>query len=146
MRPSTALKLSLRVPPTLDPAQAGQALKQLLEADPPYGCEVSFDIDFVSPGWHAPATAAWLETSLDLASRRAFGRPLALFGGGGGIPFLTMLGQRFPRTQFVVTGVLGPSSNAHGPNEFLHIPTALRITATLAQVLHDALAVAPAGG
>jgi acetylornithine deacetylase/succinyl-diaminopimelate desuccinylase-like protein len=138
MQPSTALKLSLRVPPTLDSVAAGETLKALLEADPPYGCEVSFDIDFVSPGWHAPATAAWLEASLDEGSRRAFGLPGALVGGGGGIPFLNMLGERFPQTQFVVTGVLGPSSNAHGPNEFLHIPTAQKVTATLAQVLHDA--------
>lgn len=142
MQPATALKLSLRLPPTLDPTLAGQTLKTLLEADPPYGCKVSFDIDFVSPGWHAPPTAAWLEASLDAGSRRAFGLPGALFGGGGGIPFLTMLGERFPKTQFVVTGVLGPSSNAHGPNEFLHIPTALKITAALAQTLHDAHAFA----
>jgi acetylornithine deacetylase/succinyl-diaminopimelate desuccinylase-like protein len=140
MQPRTALKLSLRVPPTLDPILAGQNLKALLEADPPYGCEVSFKVDFVSPGWHAPPTASWLEASLDEGSRRAFGLPGALFGGGGGIPFLTMLGERFPQTQFVVTGVLGPNSNAHGPNEFLHIPTALKVTAALAQVLHDAQA------
>lgn len=138
MQPTTALKLSLRLPPTFDPEAAAVRLKTILEADPPYRCEVSFRIDMVSKGWHAPAVAPWLEASLDEASTSAFGSPSALIGGGGGIPFLAMLGERFPAAQFVVTGVLGPQSNAHGPNEFLHIPTAKRITAVVAQVLRDA--------
>lgn len=138
MQPMTALRLGLRLPPTVDPDQAGRDLKTLLEADPPYGAEVSFAVDFASPGWHAPVTAPWLTESLREGSVAAFGQAHALFGGGGGIPFLNMLGERFPDTQFVVTGVLGPASNAHGPNEFLHIPTALKVTAVLARVLHDA--------
>ncbi|MFC5741115.1 M20/M25/M40 family metallo-hydrolase [Dyella tabacisoli] len=137
MHPVTALKLSLRLPPTLDPEAAGQRLQAMLEVNPPYGCEVSFHIDFASKGWHAPPVAPWLETSLGEASRRAFGSSSALIGGGGGIPFLAMLGERFPQAQFVVTGVLGPQSNAHGPNEFLHLPTAKRITTVVAHVLHD---------
>jgi len=143
MQPSTALKLSLRLPPTLDPHAAAERLKTLLESDPPYGCEVSFRIDMVSKGWHAPSVPSWLQTSLDQASFATFGAPSALIGGGGGIPFLAMLGERFPQAQFVVTGVLGPESNAHGPNEFLHLPTAKRITAALALVLRDACVGAP---
>ena len=138
MQPMTALKLSLRLPPTLDAARAGHALKALLEANPPYGCHVSFDIAFTSPGWHAPENAEWLALSLDDASEQTFGKASALYGGGGGIPFLNMLGERFPDAQFLVTGVLGPQSNAHGPNEFLHIPTALNVTAVLAKVIYDA--------
>lgn len=144
IQPYTALKLGLRLPPTLDPDLAAQKLKTLLETDPPYRSEVTFELDFASPGWHAPATAAWLEASLERASRNAFGRAGALIGGGGGIPFLAMLGARYPRAQFLVTGVLGPQSNAHGPNEFLHLPTARRLTAALAQVLHDAARASPA--
>jgi len=138
MQPTTALKLSLRLPPTFDPDTAAARMKTILEADPPYRCEATFRIDMVSRGWHAPAVAPWLQASLDEASTSAFGLPSALIGGGGGIPFLAMLGERFPAAQFVVTGVLGPQSNAHGPNEFLHLPTARRITAVVAQVLHDA--------
>lgn len=134
----TALKLSLRLPPTLDAEAAAMALTATLEADPPYGCEVAFRCDMQSPGWHAPPTADWLGESLGQASRQAFGAPAALIGGGGGIPFLSMLGDRFPAAQFVVTGVLGPQSNAHGPNEFLHIPTAIRLTAVMACLLRDA--------
>jgi len=138
MHPATALKLSLRLPPTLDPEAAAARLKTLLETDPPYGSEVSFRIDMVSRGWHAPAIEPWLEASLARASDSAFEAPAARIGGGGGIPFLAMLGERFPQAQFVVTGVLGPQSNAHGPNEFLHVPTAKRITAAVAHVLRDA--------
>jgi len=141
MQPATTLKLSLRLPPTLDPEAAAKRMKAILEADPPYRCEVSLRIDMVSKGWEAPATAPWLDASLHGASASAFGLPSAMFGGGGGIPFLAMLGERFPAAQFVVTGVLGPQSNAHGPNEFLHIPTAKRVTAAVARVLHDACAM-----
>jgi len=138
MLPATSLKLSLRLPPTLDADAAGIALKRLLEERPPYGCQVSFDIAFTSPGWHAPSTADWLAQALDDASIQAFGSPSVGYGGGGGIPFLNLLGERFPDAQFVVTGVLGPESNAHGPNEFLHIPTAIRIAAALALILRAA--------
>jgi acetylornithine deacetylase/succinyl-diaminopimelate desuccinylase-like protein len=138
MQPVTALKLSMRLPPTVDPEGAGQRLKSILEADPPYGCDVSFTIEFATRGWNAPAVAPWLEASLNEASQRAFGLPMRLVGGGGGIPFLTMLGERFPEAQFVVTGVLGPRSNAHGPNEFLHLPTVKRLTEAVACILHDA--------
>ncbi|MGO1072036.1 M20/M25/M40 family metallo-hydrolase [Lysobacter sp. CA199] len=139
MQPYTALKLGLRLPPTLDPEAAARRVRALLEADPPYCSAVSFELDFASRGWHAPPAAPWLAASLERASRLAFGRGSAVIGGGGGIPFLAMLGERYPRAQFLVTGVLGPQSNAHGPNEFLHLPTVRRLTAALAQVLHDAV-------
>lgn len=139
LRPDTALKLSLRLSPTVDPEAAAVRLKALLEADPLYGAEVSFRPEMMSKGWHAPTMTPWLEASLARGSQGAFGSATALMGGGGGIPFLSMLGERFPEAQFVVTGVLGPESKAHGPNEFLHIPTAKRITAVMAQVLADAV-------
>ncbi|MBO9621573.1 MAG: M20/M25/M40 family metallo-hydrolase [Sphingomonas sp.] len=135
MWPEVALKLSLRLPPTLDPAAAGTTLKHVLQADPPYGCDVSFGLDMLSPGWEAPRLDPHLAEVFDAASRLAFGRPAATIGGGGGIPFLTMLGSRFPGVQFMVTGVLGPESNAHGPNEFLHLPAAHKLTTALAYIL-----------
>ena len=79
----------------------------------------------------------WLERSLDEASRVWFGPPAVAMGEGGSIPFMGMLGDLFPEAQFVITGVLGPGSNAHGPNEFLDIPTARRITGCIAQVVAD---------
>lgn len=136
-QPMTRLKIGLRLPPTVDPLAATEALKTLLEADPPYGAHVAFQPQLQSRGWLAPSPSTWLERSVEDASMRAFGAPSASIGGGGGIPFLSMLGERFPHAQFVVTGVLGPQSNAHGPNEFLHIPTAIRVTTALAVLLRD---------
>jgi acetylornithine deacetylase/succinyl-diaminopimelate desuccinylase-like protein len=135
--PYTTAKLSLRLPPTLDAEAAGATLKALLEANAPDGAHVAFTPQAASAGWNAPALAPWLEASLARASQAAFGAPPAYMGEGGSIPFMAMLGELFPAAQFVVTGVLGPHSNAHGPNEFLHLPTGRRITCVIAQVLAD---------
>ena len=135
--PFTTGKLSLRLPPTLDPAAAGDTVRRLFEADPPYGARIEFSGSTASAGWNAPALTPWLEASLAKASQDAFGAPPAYMGEGGSIPFMAMLGERFPAAQFVVTGVLGPHSNAHGPNEFLHIPTGRKITQVIAQILAD---------
>jgi acetylornithine deacetylase/succinyl-diaminopimelate desuccinylase-like protein len=134
--PTIALKVSLRIPPTLNAADAGSWLQTRLEADPPYGCEVSFSIDMEAQGWEAPSIDPDLADVFDQASRSTFGKPAATIGGGGGIPFLAMFSERFPGIQFIVTGVLGPESNAHGPNEFLHLPAARKLTSALAYILH----------
>ncbi|HJU10973.1 MAG TPA: M20 family metallopeptidase [Candidatus Binataceae bacterium] len=135
LRPMTTLKLSLRIPPKVDPKAATKALRQLLESDPPYGAKVSFTGDWGSAGWNAPPLASWLESSLDQASRDWFGKAPGFMGIGGTIPFMSMLGERFPDAQFLITGVLGPHANAHGPNEFLDLPTARKITGCVAQVI-----------
>lgn len=137
LRPYTAAKLSLRLPPTLHAETAMSLVKSLLEQDPPYGAEVTFVYDKPGTGWHAPPLRPWLAASLERASVAAFGRGVAMMGGGGSIPFMGMLGETFPSAQFVITGVLGPHSNAHGPNEFLHIPTGKKVSAVIAQVIAD---------
>ena len=135
MRPVTRLKLSLRVPPRLDAKQAGASVKSLLEKDPPYGAQVRFESGGSANGWDAPALAPWLAVALESASKRYFGKPAMYLGEGGSIPFMGMLGEKFPNAQFCITGVLGPGSNAHGPNEFLHLPTARKLTLCVADVL-----------
>ncbi len=135
LRPRTSLKLSLRLPPPVDGGNAARALKRLLEADPPHGATVRFDVDEGATGWNAPPTAPWLERAIDEASRTFYDKPAAAMGEGGTIPFMAMLGKHFPEAQFLITGVLGPRSNAHGPNEFLHIPYATKLTACVASVL-----------
>jgi len=135
LRPYTAVKLSFRLPPGVDPKAAAQAVKRKLEANPPYGAHVEFEVESSEAGWSAPAVAPWLESAMQEASRTFFGRDAMYMGTGGTIPFMNMLSEKFPRTQFLVTGVLGPHSNAHGPNEFLDIATAKRITACVAQVI-----------
>ena len=137
LRPYTAAKLSVRLPPTGDAKAAAAKVKALLEADPPYGAQVSFELESAETGWNAPELAPWLEAAVARASREAFGAEAAHMGEGGSIPFMGMLGEKFPDAQFVITGVLGPHSNAHGPNEFLHIPTGKRVSTAVALILAD---------
>ena len=137
LRPQTQLVLSLRIPPTLEGEAAASTLKRILETDPPYGAKVTFEYGQSATGWHAPPTAPWLEKSIDGASSRHYAKPAMWMGEGGTIPFMAMLGQKFPEAQFLITGVLGPHSNAHGPNEFLHIGYAKKLTACVADIIAD---------
>jgi len=137
LRPYTALKLSMRLPPTVDADEATRQMKQTLESGPPQGATVEFATDQAATGWNAPAVAPWLHASLESASQAAYGRGVMYMGEGGTIPFMGMLGKAFPEAQFMITGVLGPNSNAHGPNEFLHIPFARKLTTCVAQVICD---------
>ena len=134
-RPFTTAKLSLRLPPTSDPEAASATLRELLERDPPHGARVRFSPDHAAPGWEAPPVAPWLDRAARRASATYFGLDAVYMGEGGSIPFMGMLGEKFPQAQFLVTGVLGPESNAHGPNEFLHIPTGKRLTCCVAEVI-----------
>jgi acetylornithine deacetylase/succinyl-diaminopimelate desuccinylase-like protein len=135
LRPFTSVKLSLRLPPTLDGKRAGDLLKKTLEDNPPYGAQVTLDLEKASTGWNAPALSPWLSQAIEDASRDFFGQPAMYMGEGGTIPFMGMLGEKYPDAQFMITGVLGPHSNAHGPNEFLHIPMGKRVTACVARVI-----------
>jgi acetylornithine deacetylase/succinyl-diaminopimelate desuccinylase-like protein len=140
LRPYTAFKLSLRLPPLVDGHEASMTLKALLEDNAPYNARVSFHPDgragaLGATGWNAPALAPWLEQALNAASQTHFGAPLGYIGQGGTIPLMSMLQKGFPQAQMMVCGVLGPKSNAHGPNEFLHVPYGKKLTAAVAQVV-----------
>jgi len=135
LRPYTAFKLSLRLPPLVDAAAAVQELKVLLEDNAPYQARVTFEAQSAASGWNAPAQAPWFTAALEAASRQFFGAGCGYIGQGGTIPLMNMLTRSFPRAQMMVCGVLGPKSNAHGPNEFLHVPYAQRLTAAVAHVL-----------
>lgn len=136
LRPHTACKVSVRLPPNVDAAAAAQALARALQADPPHGAHVEVRIEAAESGWDAPDEPAWLAAALDDVSSAVFGHPAARTGVGGSIPFIGMLGRRFPEAGIVVTGVLGPDSNPHGPDESLHLPTAMRLSAALTLLLH----------
>lgn len=133
--PNLTVKLSMRLAPTCDQALAARLIKETLEKDPPYQAQVKFEIKDKGPGWNAPAEASWLQEAAKAASTHYFGKPAMYMGEGGSIPFMGMLGKLFPEAQFLITGVLGPESNAHGPNEFLHIPTGKKITAAVAEII-----------
>lgn len=135
--PKISLKLSMRLPPTCDADDAAKKLKEILETNPPHQASVTFEMDDTGSGWNAPAQSEWLIQSANNASLEYFGKPAVYMGEGGSIPFMGMLGKKFPQAQFVITGVLGPGSNAHGPNEFLHIPTGKKLTACVANMIAD---------
>ncbi len=135
LRPFTTARLSFRLPPTCDLSVANTAIVRALTTDPPYGMQVHVETQLSAHGWNAPRTAPWLATALDDASMDAFGQPYRTIGEGGTIPFMAMLGQRFPDAQFVVTGAMGPGSNAHGPNEFLDLRMARGVTTCIAHIL-----------
>lgn len=137
LRPGTSVKISLRLPPTCDAEAAAESVERALESDPPYGAKVRFQPGDAAPGWNAPALSPWLAQAVQDASRAVYGRDVVYMGEGGTIPFMAMLGDRFPDAQFLITGVLGPHSNAHGPNEFLDIPMGKKVTACVAHVLAD---------
>jgi acetylornithine deacetylase/succinyl-diaminopimelate desuccinylase-like protein len=135
LRPFTTLKLSIRIPPNVDAARAAAAITKALTSNPPEGAHVTFDAPHLAQGWDAPPLEAWLGEAVESASLRHFGERPNAIGLGGSIPFMDSLGHRYPETQFLATGVLGPESNAHGPNEFLHVPTAAAVTCCVADVL-----------
>jgi acetylornithine deacetylase/succinyl-diaminopimelate desuccinylase-like protein len=140
LRPYSAFKLSLRLPPLVSGHEAAVHLKALLEDNAPYNARVTFHPDgcagaYGATGWNAPSLSSWLETALNDASQTHYGAPVGYIGQGGTIPLMSMLAKGFPQAQMMVCGVLGPQSNAHGPNEFLHVPYAKRLTAAVAQVM-----------
>ena len=137
LRPKTVLKISMRIPPTVCPKMASMVLQDALTKNPPYNARISFQIDDGAMGWNAPVLAPWLAKAVDEASLTFYKKSAAFMGEGGTIPFMGMLGEKFPEAQFVITGVLGPHSNAHGPNEFLHLAMAKKLTACVAYVLHQ---------
>lgn len=135
--PKLSVKLSMRLPPAADAAMSAVKMKEVLEINPPYQARVRFEIEDTGSGWNAPAEAAWLLTAANTASKQYFGKEAMYMGEGGSIPFMGMLGKKFPDAQFVITGVLGPASNAHGPNEFLHIPAGKKVTACIANIIAE---------
>lgn len=137
MRPKSAFKLSMRLPPLVNPKEASIAMQNALVTNPLYNAKVSFQVDNGSPGWNAPMLSSWLAKAADDASQAYYQKPAAYMGEGGTIPFMGMLGKQFPEAQFMITGVLGPHSNAHGPNEFLHLDMVKKLTACVSYVLHS---------
>ena len=137
LRPYTEVKLSMRIPPTLDKEIAVRVMKKKLTENPPNNASITVEFDEPATGWNAPELAPWLDSAIQEASNAYFNKPALFMGEGGTIPFMAMLGEKFPNAQFVITGILGPQSNAHGPNEFIHIPYAKKLTASIASIIQQ---------
>ncbi len=137
LRPYTTLQLSMRIPPMVDPKKAVDAIEKILKDDIPYGASIELEFEEAAEGWNAPESKTWLLEAIEKASKKYFNQMPCTIGEGGTIPFMAMLGKQFPEAQFVITGVLGPQSNAHGPNEFLHIPFAKNLTCCISSIITD---------
>jgi len=137
LRTFSTLKLSIRIPPGVDKDRAGKAVIDTLTKDPPYDAGVTCSMVAGANGWSSPILDQWLEDSVNRASNTFYSKPCRSYGEGGTIPFMNMLGVKFPQAQFVITGLLGPKSNAHGPNEFLHIDYAKNLNCAVSFVLYD---------
>lgn len=133
--PHLTVKLSMRIPPTCNKDTAAKAMQHILEKSPPFEADIKFSVEDTGPGWNAPIESPWLSNAANAASLDYFGKKAAYMGEGGSIPFMGMLGKQFPKAQFLITGVLGPQSNAHGPNEFLHIPTGKKLTCCVSDII-----------
>ena len=136
--PYIEVKLSFRIPPNTDPNVAVKALSEVLEKNPPHGAIINFHVQDIGSGWEAPTEKQWLLDAGHKASHMYYQKPMMLSGGGGSIPFMGLLGKQYPEAQFFITGVLGPKSNAHGPNEFLHIPYVKKLTGCVSVILAEA--------
>ncbi|MBT7082671.1 MAG: peptidase M20, partial [Candidatus Marinimicrobia bacterium] len=137
LRPYTTLKLSFRLPPDVDCHTAMTAVDKVLTNNPPSNATVGLKWEEPANGWNAPKLSPWLDRAIQEASETFYNKPALAMGEGGTIPFMAMLGERFPNAQFVITGVLGPESNAHGPNEFLHIPFAKKLSSCIGYILNQ---------
>ena len=137
LRPYTTLQLSMRIPPMVDAKNARDAIKKKLTESIPYDASLKLHFEEAADGWNAPETSSWLIKAIEKASENYFNEKPCSISEGGTIPFMAMLGERFPNAQFVITGVLGPQSNAHGPNEFLHIPFAKKLTCCISSIISD---------
>jgi acetylornithine deacetylase/succinyl-diaminopimelate desuccinylase-like protein len=137
LRPYTTLQLSMRIPPMVDPKKAVNAIEKVLKNNVPYGASVDLEFEEAAEGWNAPESKTWLLNAIEKASKEYFNQMPCTIGEGGTIPFMAMLGKQFPKAQFAITGVLGPQSNAHGPNEFLHIPFAKNLTCCISSIISD---------
>ena len=137
LRPYTTLQLSMRIPPMVNPKKAVNAIEKILKSNIPYGASVELEFEEAAEGWNAPESKPWLLGAIEKASKEYFNEMPCTIGEGGTIPFMAMLGKQFPKAQFVITGVLGPQSNAHGPNEFLHIPFAKNLTCCISSIITD---------
>jgi len=133
--PWLKIKFSLRLAPTTSSQKAIEILKHVFENQPPFHANVKLDIKSSADGWNAPEESGWLTKTINDASKHYFGKEAVYMGEGGTIPFMGMLGKKFPQAQFAITGLLGPGSNAHGPNEFLQIPTGKKLTCCIAEII-----------
>lgn len=136
VRSSTSARVSMRLPPSMNPQKAEAIIREKLTKDPPYGAKITIKGGHAGSGWCMKELSPWLDKAIKEAGATFYdGKPTGSYGMGGSIPFLSELEKMFPETQIVAFGVLGPNANAHGPNEMIHLPYTKKLTCSLAHVI-----------
>ena len=135
LRTNTDLKISFRIPPGVNAEEVQDVVKQILEANPPYGAEVTYNPTEPADGFHAPPLHEGIASALESASLHLTGKPPMSTWIGGTIPFMAMIQNKYPNACFLCTGSSGPGNNAHGPDEKLHIPHSKRVNVALAAAI-----------
>ena len=118
--PSASAKLSMRIAPDEEPAEAFAALEKHLRDNAPWGARVEIHLDDEGPGFAAERQRAGLRPGSGRVPD-AWGKEPVDIGVGGSIPFVAAFAKRFPDAAILVTGVEDPDTRAHGANESLHL-------------------------
>jgi len=120
------------------PADAEAIIRKKLTENVPYNAKVTLAGGHAGSGWCMKVLSPHLDKNIRDAGAAFFdGKPTGSYGMGGSIPFLSELGTMYPDTEIVAFGLLGPDSNAHGPNEMLHLDYAKRLTCSLAHIIQS---------
>lgn len=135
MRPYTRAKIGLRLPPDVNAEKASEEFGKIVTENPPFNADVRFEPVVASDGWVAPKRADWLKQAFLESSQTLWGAAPGFLGMGGSIPLLNVFTGRWPKAQYMVAGALGPGSNAHGPNESLHIDYCKKLISSVAYVI-----------
>jgi len=135
-RPSTSMRLSIRLPPKVNPDDAYTAVTKLLTTDVPYNAKVTCTSQGKGQGWCMGELSPWLEEGIMKAGAQFWdGKKAGSYGMGGSIPFLAELGKMYPDCQIIAFGLIGPQTNAHAPNECINLPFAKKLTCALSHVM-----------
>ena len=128
-------RVSVRIPPGVDPDTVATEFKRIFEENPPYGAKVTYEFQSGDWGWMAKPFTPGMAKRLSQTTQSIFGTEPGLLGVGASIPFVQIMVQHFPKAEHILTGVLSQASHAHGPNENMSVRKVKRITEFVAAFL-----------
>ena len=137
LRKSTSCRLSIRTPPTLSKEKAKKTIEKILTENIPYNAKVKVDFPALVDGWILKKLDSKINESFMKSSMFLFGSECYNLGSGITIPFVNMLNEKYKNCNMFVSGLLGPKSNAHSPNECLNIDYSIKLTVALAHLISD---------
>jgi acetylornithine deacetylase/succinyl-diaminopimelate desuccinylase-like protein len=136
--PYTQVCCSLRIPPSKNSKEAKEQIENFFsKVKVPHNAKFSYNVYKSGTGFECPSYSKSVLEVINKAGNETFDKPVLYYGEGGSIPFLNDIKNVFPKAQFIVTGVLGPESNAHGPDEMLHLGFLENLVVTMGKILRD---------